>query len=107
MARFSMYELRLRERIFQAYNYCCAACGSPLDIEIDHTRPRKVLLAMGIALDDPRYLQCLCRHCNNRKNGTDGMPKLDPREPVDSCREILANREAFVNYLDEYRKGQD
>jgi 5-methylcytosine-specific restriction endonuclease McrA len=99
MAKFSKYELRERAKVLAAYNHCCAACGSPMDLEVDHVHPRN---AGGT--DTFENLQILCHHCNNRKNGVVGIPKLDPREPLDSCLEILANREIFVSYLDECKR---
>lgn len=99
MAKFSKYQERERAKVLVAYNYCCAACGSPLDLEIDHVHPRN---ANGS--DDFENLQVLCHHCNNRKNGATGIPKLDPRDPVDSCRVIEQNRVVFVNYLDECKR---
>ena len=97
MAKFNAYELRLRQKVFAAYNYRCAACGSGTDLEIDHTRPRKVLLAMGIDLNDIRYWQCLCHHCNNKKNGTDEIPKLEPIELTQEELDILTKAEAIIN----------
>ena len=99
MAKFSKYQQRERAKVFAAYNDCCAACGSPLDLEADHVHPRN---AGGS--DDFENLQILCHHCNNRKNGVTGIPKLDPRSPVNSCREIAANRELFINHLDECKR---
>jgi len=98
MARITKYQARERGKVFAAYNHCCAACGSPLDLEIDHVHPRN---AGGS--DDFSNLQVLCHHCNNRKNGTVGIPKLDPRDPVDSCSEIVKNRANFVAWLDQVK----
>lgn len=97
MAKFSKVEMRLRAQVFAAYNYRCAACGSGSNLEIDHVYPRKTLLAMGIDLNDPEWLQCLCHDCNNKKNATEGLPKLDPIELTAEELDILIKAEAIIN----------
>lgn len=88
------------ERVLADYNHCCAACGSPMDLERDHVEPR----SQG-GSDDPDNLQVLCHHCNKKKNGTAGLPKMAPRQPEWDCREIMVNRARFVDYIDGCRRG--
>lgn len=96
MTKARAYQLRT---VFKAYNHCCAACGSPLDIEHDHVQPR---CAGGS--DELDNIQVLCHHCNNAKNGTPNLPKLEPREPEWDVRQIMANREGFREWLRECRE---
>ena len=107
MAKISKYEARERNKVLVAYNHTCAACGSTLDLQIDHVIPRS---ANGS--DDFANLQVLCGHCNNRKNGAVGIPKMDPIELtaeemaiVKAAHDLIqAKREAFVSYLDECKR---
>ena len=98
MAGFSKAQLLEREAIKAIYNHACAGCGSPLDLEIDHVIP----VSKG-GPDTRENKQVLCHHCNNAKNGTDGLPKLAPREAIDSCAEIAKNRENFRQWLRSYK----
>ena len=97
MAKFNKVMLRLRALVFRKYDYRCAACGWACDLEIDHVYPRKTLLAMGIDLNDPDWWQCLCHHCNNKKNAIEGLPKLDPIELTAEELEILNKAAIIVN----------
>ena len=95
---FSKAQLAEREAIKAIFNHACAGCGSPLDLEIDHVIP----VSKG-GLDTRENKQVLCHHCNNAKNGTPGIPKLDPRPSIDSCVLIEKNRENFRQWLRSYR----
>lgn len=107
MARITKYELRERAKVLEAYGHRCAACGFGLDLEQDHVHPRN---AGGD--DSADNLQILCHHCNNRKNGAVGIPKLDPITLTAVEREILEaaemlireKRDAFISYLDECKR---
>jgi 5-methylcytosine-specific restriction endonuclease McrA len=92
------YDAMVFERVLATYNHCCAGCGSPMDLERDHVTPRS---ASGS--DEESNLQILCHHCNNKKNGMKYFPKLAPRMPVDSCREIMVNRQMFCNLIDNLK----
>ena len=96
----SKADLYLWKPVLAEYNYCCAGCGSTLDIEYDHVIPQ----CKG-GRDSVDNMQILCHHCNNRKNKTDGLPKLAPRLPEDSCTIIKKNREVFLMWLKSMRKS--
>ena len=87
-----------RQALLEDYNHACAACGSPLDLEVDHVIPT----SKG-GPDTYENKQILCHHCNNAKNGTAGIPKFAPRKMVDSCTQIAVNRTEFLKLLLTYR----
>lgn len=96
----SKADLYLWKPVLAEYNYCCAGCGSTLDIEYDHVIPQ----CKG-GRDSIDNMQILCHHCNKRKNGSMGIPKLPPRQPEDSCAQIKLNREVYLQWLAEMRKN--
>ena len=55
---------RFRRSIFDAWQNCCAYCGSPADT-LDHVRPR---LHGGLTVRE--NLVPACRHCNGKKGST-------------------------------------
>ena len=87
-----------RQALLEDYNHACASWGSPLDLEVDHVIPT----SKG-GPDTYENKQILCHHCNNAKNGTDGIPKFAPRKMVDSCTQIAINRTEFLKLLLTYR----
>lgn len=99
---FNQYDAMVFERVLARYNHCCAGCSMPLDLERDHIVP---VNAGGT--DDEFNLMPLCHHCNNRKNGMKGFPRLEPRQPEDSCKQIALNRLEFIALCDRLRgKGK-
>jgi len=52
----------VRWTVFMRDGYRCVACGSPLDLTIDHIHP----VAWG-GTNDPSNLRTLCRSCNSVK----------------------------------------
>lgn len=100
MPKLTQAQLYIWDPVMVAYNRCCAGCSSTLDLCFDHVIPE----SKG-GTDDPENMQILCHHCNNRKNKTDGLPKLAPRLPEDSCTIIKKNREVFLMWLKSMRKS--
>lgn len=98
MPKLANWKLDMWAPVMREYNGCCAGCSSTLDLEYDHVVPRK----RG-GSDHPSNMQILCHHCNNAKNGMVNLPRLSPRQPVDSCAAIRENRLAFLVMLESKR----
>lgn len=114
MARKNLAEQELALRVWEAYNFTCAACGTfamsmgnPLTYEdctlaglsIDHVIPTK-----HNGPDTQENMQCLCTVCNGKKNGTRNLARLPVRDPEINWVKVLHNRRAWFNLVNAQRE---
>lgn len=116
MARKKLAEQELALRVWSAYNFTCAACGAyaiamqgreipsyrdctRAGLTVDHVIPEKV---GGPTTEE--NLQCLCKHCNEKKNGTINVARLPMRDREESWVKQLHNRLAWENFIDALRE---
>jgi len=103
MGRETKAQAQERAQLLEEFNHACAGCGSPLDLEVDHVIP----VSKG-GPDTIENKQILCHHCNNAKNGTDGIPKFKVRKAplFFPMTRIKRDRKAFKELLKAYRSGR-